>query len=59
MINEANVLTEKYRGMKFNDIIKDFAVVDIKTCSVVYNDQHYFIVLDRLDCCTKFLLCMS
>ena len=59
MINEANILTEKYRGKKFDEIMKDFTVKDIKTCSVVYNDQHYFIILDRLDFCKKFILCVS
>lgn len=59
MINEADVLTEKYRGMKFDDIIKNFREVDIKTCSIVYNKQHYFIILDRLNFCKKFILCMS
>ena len=47
------------RGKKFDEIMKDFTVKDIKTCSVVYNDQHYFIILDRLDFCKKFILCMS
>lgn len=59
MINEANILTEKYRGKKFDEIMKDFTIKDIKTCSVVYNDKHYFIILDRLDFCKKFILCMS
>lgn len=59
IINEANKLTAKYAGWKFEDIMKIFVWHDIKSSTIHYNDNSYFVICNRLGICTHFLLCVG
>ena len=59
MINEAQELTEKYKGWKWTDIAKIFGRNDINSSTIHYNHQAYIVVLDRLDKCKVIRLLMD
>lgn len=59
IINKAYELTEKYRGWKLEDIMKEFGWHDIKSCTIHYEDHSYFVICNRLGFCTHFLICVE
>lgn len=59
IVNEAKKLTDMYRGWKFNDIMNAFPWHCIASSSIHYNEVEYFVICNRQDICTHFVICMT
>lgn len=59
LINKSHELTEKYRGWKFNDIMKEFIWHDINSSTIHYEDEAYFVICNRIGICTHFIICVG
>jgi len=59
IVNEADYLTDKYKGKTFKEIAINFDHSHYMSHTVTYNTLHYIIVCDRFDVCTKVLLLMD
>lgn len=55
-MNESRILAEKYVGMTWDEIIKDFPHHHQGSHTIKYNNQSYFVICNRFDRCIDFAL---
>lgn len=55
-INEADILTERYKGHSWNEISKELMWSELASHTGYYNESCYVVLCDRFDNCIKVCL---